>query len=101
MSPASIPGQPQELDLRAVQRDARWLDDLAARAPVPADRRALALLQALAVEVDTGLGDLLDQPLSTTAPKDSLRPTDGRRRLGARAIAAGLVATGLLSVGGV
>ena len=55
------------LDLLAISRDADLLDLLARRAPCPRTTRSLALLAALAADVDEGLDELLvaseDDPL--------------------------------------
>jgi hypothetical protein len=95
------------LDLLAINRDADLLDRLARRAPVPAGDPVLALLAALAADVDDGLDELLvadeDDPLVAAASVATVVPESRgpRRGLGLRATTVAIVAGVTLSIGGV
>jgi hypothetical protein len=94
------------LDLLAINRDADLLDLLARRAPAPAGDPVLALLAALAADVDEGLDELLvaseDDPLvraaSATIVPDRPAP---RRGHGLRLTTVAIVVGATLSIGGV
>ena len=95
------------LDLLAINRDADLLDLLARRAPVPAGDPVLALLAALAADVDQGLDELLvaseDDPLVRAASAATVVPDlrTPRRGLGLRATTVAIVVGATLSIGGV
>jgi hypothetical protein len=95
------------LDLLAINRDADLLDLLARRAPVPAGDPVLAMLAALAADVDEGLDDLLvateDDPLSRAASAATVVPGRPavRRGHGLRLTTVAIVVGATLSIGGV
>jgi hypothetical protein len=95
------------LDLLAINRDADLLDLLARRAPVPAGDPVLALLAALAADVDEGLDELLvageDDPLVRAAAVATVvpEPPAPRRGRGLRATTVAIVVGATLSIGGV
>jgi len=95
------------LDLLAINRDADLLDLLARRAPVPADDAVLAMLAALAADVDEGLDELLvateDDALVRAATVAIVVPDlpAPRRGLGLRATTVAIVVGATLSIGGV
>ena len=95
------------LDLMAVNRDAELLDLLARRAPVPPGDPVLALLAALAADVDEGLDELLvaseDDPLTRAAAAATVvpQPAAVRSGHGLRATTVAIVVGATLSIGGV
>ena len=95
------------LDLLAINRDADLLDLLARRAPVPAGDPVLALLAALAADVDEGLDELLvaseDDPLVRAASAATVVPDlpAPRRGHGLRLTTVAIVVGATLSIGGV
>ena len=95
------------LDLLAINRDADLLDLLARRAPVPVGDPVLALLAALAADVDEGLDELLvaseDDPLVRAASAATLVPElpVPRRGHGLRVTTVAIVVGATLSIGGV
>jgi hypothetical protein len=95
------------LDLLAINRDADLLDLLARRAPVPAGDPVLAMLAALAADVDEGLDELLvaseDDPLVRAASAATVVPDlpAPRRGHGLRLTTVAIVVGATLSIGGV
>ena len=95
------------LDLRAISRDADLLDQLARRGPVPPGDPVLALLAALAADVDEGLDELLvageDDPLVRAASVATVvpEPAAPRRGRGLRVTTVAIVVGATLSIGGV
>jgi hypothetical protein len=95
------------LDLLAVNRDADLLDLLARRGEVPSGDPVLALLAALAADVDEGLDELLvareDDPLVRAARAATALPGTPAARTGhgLRATTVAVVVGATLSLGGV
>ncbi len=99
---------PGGLDLLAVNRDADLLDLLARRAPVPSGDPVLALLAALAADVDEGLDELLvglddaDALVAAVSTAIVVPPLPvARRGHGLRATTVAIVVGATLSIGGV
>ncbi len=99
---------PAGLDLLAVNRDADLLDLLAKRGPLPSGDPVLALLAALAADVDEGLDELLvglddDDALVAAVSTATVVPhlPVARHGHGLRATTLAIVVGATLSIGGV